>query len=186
MSRHLRQVELLQEQLSQIRKVLPLKRSEVSQEREELLQRHRLDRQMHWTSRPSARSSKWIRRSERVRPSANADNQVSINLQPRHLPARVPAKREAEKSKAKRGSINLQPHRLAARGPVRCKAEERERKVPMVNLPVSQQAQRQLRLSRGKGNPQRKRERGLHRQDHNNFVCNCGTPRNENLVFCPG
>jgi hypothetical protein len=86
--------------------------------------------------------------------------------------ARVPVNHEAEKSEANRESIDLQPHRLAARAPVRCKAEERKHKVPTVNLVGSQGAERQLLLSKDRGrgsrSAERKRERGLHRQGHNN------------------
>ena len=75
----------------------------------------------------------------------NADNPESIDLQPHHLPVQVRAKREVE---------------------------EREGKVPMVNLAASQEGERLLQLSAGKGNrsAERKRARGLRRHEgHNSF-----------------
>jgi hypothetical protein len=77
------------------------------------------------------------------------------------------ARREAEKSVGNQAPINLQPRRLPVRVRAKREADHREGKAPMVNLPASQKAERQLRLSKGRGNPQRKKARGLHRRGHN-------------------
>jgi hypothetical protein len=108
----------------------------------------------------------------------------------RRLRVRVPANREAEKSEANLESIDLQPRRLPAQVPMRCKVEERGDKAPTVNLAGSQGAERQLRLSKGRGrgsqSAERKRERGLHRQDHNNSCWFSKRLRNEKsgAAFC--
>jgi hypothetical protein len=82
----------------------------------------------------------------------------------------VPARREVEKSVGSLASINLQPRRLSVQVQLRAKraVDEREGKALMVNLAVSQEADRHLRLSKGRGNPsaERKRARGLRRQGH--------------------
>jgi hypothetical protein len=94
---------------------------------------------------------------------------VTANLA-RQLVVQVLARREAEKSVGNLAPINLQPRRLPV--PVRAKreADQGEGKAPLVNLPGSQKAERQLPLSKGRGNPQRKKARGLHRRGHNYLV----------------
>jgi hypothetical protein len=96
------------------------------------------------------------------------DSPATANLA-RLLLVRVLANPEAEKSVDHLASIDLPPHRLPARAPVKCEAEEREGRVHTVNLAGSQEAERQLRLSRGRGSrsAERKKGRRLHRQDHN-------------------
>jgi hypothetical protein len=106
----------------------------------------------------------------------SVDNLAPINLQPRRLPVRVRAKREAERSEANRELINLPPHRLPAQARARREAEESVDKRPMVNRPGSQEPERQLRLSKGRGNPQRKKERGLRRRGHNNLLIFAAAP----------
>jgi hypothetical protein len=72
---------------------------------------------------------------------------------------------EAEKNADNPESIDLLPHRL----PVQVQAK---REVPMVNLAASQEVERLLQLSTGKGSrsAERKRARGPRRhEDHNNF-----------------
>jgi hypothetical protein len=98
------------------------------------------------------------------------DNHPATANLARYLVVQVPARGEAEKSVGNLAPINLQPRRLPV--PVRGKreADHREGKAPMVNLPASQKAERQLPLSKGRGNPQRKKERGLHRRGHNYLV----------------
>jgi hypothetical protein len=97
-------------------------------------------------------------------------NRATANLAG-HLAVQGPARREALKSAEDNlAPINLQVRHLPVQVPVRCKAEERKRKVPTVHLPASQEADRQLRLSKGRGNPQRKRERELQRRGRNNFL----------------
>ena len=82
----------------------------------------------------------------------------------------APAKREVEKSVGNLAPKNLQPRPLpvSVRDRRERETHEREEKAPMVNLPGNQEADRQLPLSKGRGNPQRRRERGLHRPGHNN------------------
>ena len=96
---------------------------------------------------------------------------ATVNLA-RHLVVQVLARCEAEKSVGNLAPINLQPRRLPV--PVRAKreADQGEGKGPMVNLPASQKAERQLRLSKGRGNrsAERKRAKGLHRRGHNYLV----------------
>jgi hypothetical protein len=100
---------------------------------------------------------------------AAAQNKVNLV---RHLAVEPSARREAEKSLGNLAPINLQPCRLPVRVRFRAKREvdEREDKAPTLNLPASQKAERQLRLSKGRGNPQRKKERGLQRRGPNNLA----------------
>ena len=92
---------------------------------------------------------------------------ATANLAP-HLVVQVLARCEAQKSV---GNLpNLQPRRLPVRVRAKREADQREGKAPMVNLPGSPEPERQLRLSKGRGNPQRKKERGLHRRGHNYLV----------------
>ena len=106
-----------------------------------------------------------------VAAAQSEDNRATANLA-RHLAVQVPARREAEKSAGNLAPINLQPRRLPVQVRAKREADQREGKVPMVNLPASQKAERQLRLSKGKGNrsAERKKARGLHRRGHNNLV----------------
>jgi hypothetical protein len=98
------------------------------------------------------------------------DNHPATANLARHLVVQVLARREAEKSVGNLAPINLQPRRLPVQVRAKREADEREGKAPMVNLPGSQKAERQLRLSKGRGNrsAERKRARGLHRRGHNN------------------
>jgi hypothetical protein len=106
-----------------------------------------------------------------VAAAQSEDNPATASL-PRHLRVRVLAKREGQKSEANRESIDLQPRRLAGQVRAKREAEESEGKALMVNLVGSQEAARHLLLSKGRGresrSAERKRERGLHRQGHNN------------------
>ena len=97
-----------------------------------------------------------------VAAAQSKDNRASVNLA-----VQAPAGRGAEKSL---GNLpNLQPRRLPVQVRAKREAEEREGKGPMVNLPASQEAERQLRLSKARGNPQGKKARGLHRRGHKNL-----------------
>jgi len=106
-----------------------------------------------------------------VAAAQSGDNRATANLARRRVVLQVPARREAEKSVGSLLPINLQPRRLSVQVQLRakCAVDGRERKAPMVNLPGSQEAERQLRLSKGRRNPQRKKERQLQRQGRNNF-----------------
>jgi hypothetical protein len=106
-----------------------------------------------------------------VAAAQSKDNRPTVSLA-RHLAVQAPARREAEKSVGNLAPINLQPRRLPVRVRAKREADEREGKGPMVNLPASQKAERQLRLSKGRGNrsTERKRARGLHRRGHNYLV----------------
>jgi hypothetical protein len=88
-----------------------------------------------------------------------------------HLVVQVLARREAEKSVGNLAPINLQPRRLPVHLRAKREADQREGKAPLVNLPASQKAERQLPLSKGRGNPQRKKAKELHRQGHKSGVC---------------
>ena len=91
------------------------------------------------------------------------------------LRALVQVNREAEKNADNPESIDLRPHRLPAQVRAKREVQKREGKVPMVNLAASQQGERLVQLSAGKGNrsAERKRARGLRRhEDHNNFLLN--------------
>jgi len=87
----------------------------------------------------------------------------------RHLAVQGPARREAEKSADNLAPVNLQLRHLPVRVRAKREADERGGRVPKVSLLGSQEAQHQLRLSKGRGNPQRKKERGLRRRGRNNF-----------------
>jgi len=98
----------------------------------------------------------------------NEDSRATANLACRQL-VRALVNREGEKSVGNLASRNLQLRRLAVQVRAKPEAEMSEGKVPTVSLAGSQKAEPQLRSSKGRGNPQRKRARGLHRQeDHNN------------------
>jgi hypothetical protein len=89
------------------------------------------------------------------------------------LMAQSPVKHEAEKNADNPESINLRPHRLPVQVQAKREVEEREGRVRRVNLAVSQELERLLQLSAGKGSrsAERKRARGPHRhEDHNNFL----------------
>jgi len=77
--------------------------------------------------------------------------------------------REAEKNAGNPDSIDLRPHRLPGQVQAKREVEERPGKVPMVNLAASQEVERLLQLSTGKGSrsAERKRARGPHRHDYN-------------------
>jgi hypothetical protein len=76
MSQHLRPVEHLQEQLSQICKALPPKKSAASQEGENLCQHHRLDK---WVGRPTSR--RLARNSNLLQPSRLVQLQELSNIE---------------------------------------------------------------------------------------------------------
>jgi hypothetical protein len=93
----------------------------------------------------------------------------------RRLLLLVQVNREAEKNADNPESINLRPHRLPVQVQAKRDVEEREVRVRMVNLAVSQELERLLQLSAGKGSrsAERKRARGHHRhEDHNDFLLN--------------
>ena len=97
---------------------------------------------------------------------------ATLNLA-RRLRVRVPVNREAEKNADNLESIDLRPHHLRVQVRAKREVEEREGKVPMVNLAASQEVERLLQLSTGKGSrsAERKRARGPRRhEDHNNFL----------------
>ena len=97
-------------------------------------------------------------------------NRAIANLA-RQLEVQGPPRREAEKSADNPASINLQLRRLPVQVRAKREADHREGKVPMVSLPGSQRVdQHQLRLSKGRENLQRKKERGLQRRGHNYLV----------------
>jgi hypothetical protein len=96
-----------------------------------------------------------------------SDHPAPANLA-RHLVVQVLARREAEKSVG--NLANLQPGRRPVPVLAKREADQGEGKGPMVNLLASQKAERQLRLSKGRGNPQRKKARGLHRRGPNYLV----------------
>ena len=97
-------------------------------------------------------------------------NRAIANLA-RHLGVQGPPRREAEKSADNLASINLQLRRLPVQVRAKRQADHREGKVPMVSLPGSQRVeQHQLRLSKGRENLQRKKERGLQRRGRNYLV----------------
>jgi hypothetical protein len=112
-----------------------------------------------------------------VAAAQNKDNRATVNLA-RQLAAQAPARREAEKSVGNLAPINLQPRRLPVRVRAKREADERDGRGPMVNLPASQKAERKLRLSKGRGNrsAERKRARGLHRRGHNNLLILVAAP----------
>jgi len=68
------------------------------------------------------------------------------------------------------GSANRPHHRLQAHVRARRKVQEKEARAPMVNLAGSLGLERlpQLLGASSNRNAERKREKGLHRQDHNN------------------
>jgi hypothetical protein len=96
------------------------------------------------------------------------DSPATANLA-RLLLVRVLANREAEKSADNLASIGHRPHRQRVEVPATPEVEEREGKAP--KLAGSQEVGRRLRLSRGRGSrsAERKKERRLHRRDHNNY-----------------
>ena len=77
--------------------------------------------------------------------------------------------REAEKNADNPDSIDLRAHRPPGQVQAKREVEERPGKVLMVNLAASQEVERLLQLSTGKGSrsAERKRARGPHRHDYN-------------------
>lgn len=101
----------------------------------------------------------------------SADNLEPTNLQPRHLPVQVRARPEAELSADNLAPKNLQLRHLPVQVRAKVQADRREGKVPMVSLPGSQRVeQHQLRLSKGRENLQRKKEKGLHRRGRSKIL----------------
>ena len=96
-------------------------------------------------------------------------HRATVNLA-RHLAVQGSASHEAEKSADNLAPINLQVRRLPAQVRAKREADERAGKVPVVNLLGSQRVEHQLRLSKGRRNPQRKKERGLQRQGRNKIL----------------
>jgi hypothetical protein len=91
----------------------------------------------------------------------------------RLLPVPRPVKGDVNESEANQESIDLQPPRLLVEVRAKREVQKREVKAPTVNLAASQKAERQLALSvsRGSRSAERKKARGLHRQEgHNNFT----------------
>jgi hypothetical protein len=99
----------------------------------------------------------------------NEDNLDSVS-QAHRQPVAGLAKRKAQESRGDLGSINLQPRRLLVRAPANRGVEKREARVPMVNLVGSLGLGRLPQPLGASSNrsAERKRERGLHRQGHNN------------------
>lgn len=98
--------------------------------------------------------------------AAQSSDSLGMASLARRLRSRVPVNRGSEKNADNPESIDLLPHRL----PVQVQAK---REVPMVNLAASQEVERLLQLSTGKGSrsAERKRARGPHRhEDHNNCL----------------
>ncbi len=82
-----------------------------------------------------------------------------------------PPRREAEKSADNQAPKTLQLRRLPVQVRAKVQAEHREGKVPMVSLSGSQRVeQHQLRLSKGRENLQRKKEKGLHRRGRSKIL----------------
>jgi hypothetical protein len=119
-----------------------------------------------WKLNAGGRHPQLVRVHRNVAPEQSEGNLA------RRLRVRVPANREAEKSEVNRESIDLQPRRLPVLVRAKREVEESAGKVPMVNLGGSQGAERQLLLSKDRGrgsrSAERKKKRGLHRQDRNN------------------
>ena len=85
----------------------------------------------------------------------------------RHLGVRGPPMRVAEKSADNPAPINLRLRPLPVQVGAKREADERACKVPVLNPLGRQRVEHQLRLSKGRRNPQRKKERGLRRRGHN-------------------
>lgn len=87
----------------------------------------------------------------------------------RHPVVPVLARCEAGKSVGNLARISRQPRRPPRLVRAKREVEEREDKAPMVNRPASLEADRQLRLSKGRGNrnTERRKAKGLHRRGHN-------------------
>jgi hypothetical protein len=108
-----------------------------------------------------------------VAAAQSEDSLATASLARRRLRVLVQVKREAEKNADNPESINLRPHRLPVQVQAKREVEEREGRVRMVNLAASQELERLLQLTAGKGSrsAERKRARGHHRHaDHNNFL----------------
>jgi len=92
----------------------------------------------------------------------------------RHLVVRVLVRREPEKSVGNKVPLNRQPRRLPVEVKAMREVEEREGKAPLVNPVDSQEVERRLPPSKGRGNrnAERKREREHHRQVGRNKVNN--------------
>jgi hypothetical protein len=122
-----------------------------------------------------------------VAAAQSKDNRATVNLALR-LPVQVRAKREAEKSVGNLAPINLQPRRLPVQVRAKREADEREGKAPLVNLPASKKAERQLPLSKGRGNrsAERKKAKRLRRRGHNylaNFRSGSGQKSSGAVLF---
>jgi hypothetical protein len=99
------------------------------------------------------------------------DNRATANLA-HHLAVPRLARREAEKSADNLTPINLQVRHLPVQVWAKREADHREGRVPMVNLPGSQRVERKLHLSAVRDNRsvERRRERGLQRRGRNYLV----------------
>lgn len=99
------------------------------------------------------------------------DNRAIANLL-RHLGVQCPARHQAEKSADNLAPKNLQVRHLPVQVRAKREADERACPLPMVSLPGSQRVERKLHLSAVRDNRsvERKRERGLQRQGRNYLV----------------
>jgi hypothetical protein len=99
------------------------------------------------------------------------NNRATANLA-RHLAVQDPARPEAQKSADNLAPINLQIRHLPVQVRAKRQADHREGRVPMVNLQGSQRVERKLHLSAVRHNRsvERKRERALQRRGRNNFL----------------
>lgn len=93
----------------------------------------------------------------------------------------------AERREDNPGPERRSLHRLPVQVRAKHELEGKEPRAPLVNLVDSPGGERLPRLRRGRGSrrAERKKERGLHRQGHNNFLANFFAGRMENLVIAP-
>jgi len=108
-------------------------------------------------------------RARRNVAAENNEGNLDSVSQAHRQPVAGLAKREAQESRDDLGSINLQPRRLLA--PANRKVEEKEARAHIVSLAGSLGLERLPQLLGASSNrsAERKKEKGLHRQDHNNF-----------------
>jgi hypothetical protein len=98
------------------------------------------------------------------------NNRATANLA-RHLAVQDPARPEAQKSADNLAPTNLQVRHLPVQVRAKRQADHREGRVPLVNLLGSQRVERKLHPSAVRDNQsvERKRERELQRRGRNNF-----------------
>jgi hypothetical protein len=106
-----------------------------------------------------------------VAAAQSEDNRATANLA-RLLAVQGPASHEAEKSADNLAPINLQARHLPVRVRAKREADERPGKVPKVSLLGSQRVERKLHPSAVRDNRsvERKRKRGLQRRGRNYLV----------------